>query len=92
MKPPLVIVKRTRKPTIPWKLPVERPSYTPPVKVSPLTAAQRWLGPRLEDRGESGYYLDGQPAKLNDIMRATNRVLKAHGYDQVTAKREWTID
>lgn len=89
MKPPLVIVKRAHSVPQPIRLPVERPSYTPPEKVSPLTAAQRWLAPRLEDRGESGYYLDGQPARLDGIMRATNRVLKAHGHEQVVSKESW---
>lgn len=89
MKPPLVIVKRTRKLPIPWKLPVERPSHTPPEKVSPMTSAQIWLGNRLEERGESGYYLDGQPVRLDDIMKATNRVLKAHGQEQIGTKPEW---
>lgn len=86
---PIVVVKRSRKPPIPWKLPVERPSYSPPEKVSPLTAAQRWLGNRLEDRGESGYFLDGQPARLDDMMKATNRVLKTHGQEQIGTKPEW---
>jgi hypothetical protein len=91
-KPPLVLIKVDRSIPQPIRLPAEHHAYTPTERASPVTTAQRWLGDRLEDRGESGYYLDGQPAKLDAIMRATNRVLKRHGQEQVTNSASWHID
>ncbi|MDY3551430.1 hypothetical protein R5W24_000506 [Gemmata sp. JC717] len=91
-RPPLVIVKNSPKPPTPWKLPAELPAYTPKEKVSPMVAAQRCLGERLQDRGEMGYYLDGQPANLTRIMRAANRVLKSHGHDQINSHPGWIVD
>lgn len=91
MKPPLVIVKPDRSIPKPARQPAERHDYTPPEVASPLTVAQRWLGARLQDRGDRGYYLDGQPVKLHAIMRATNRVLKSCGMDQVGRDAGWLV-
>ncbi len=90
-RPPLVIVKPDRSIPKPQKLPAEHHDYTPKEQVSPLTAAQRWLSERLVDRGETGYFLDGRPAGLHAVMRATNRVLKSYGMDQVGKDPGWLV-
>ncbi|MFO0958276.1 MAG: hypothetical protein U0800_12755, partial [Isosphaeraceae bacterium] len=84
IKPPFQVIHRPiRTPTRPEKSPVERSAYVPPPKPSPLTFAQHWLGPRLEERGELGIYLDGQPVKLDALMRAANRVASGVGADML---------
>lgn len=89
-KPPFQVVhRRIRTPTKPEKSPVERSTYVPPPKPSPLTFAQHWLGSRLEERGERGAYLDGRPAKLDALMREANRVAFVAGADMLLYKPEW---
>lgn len=72
------------------KAPAESPRYKPPPKLSPLALAGHWLGHRLEER-PAGYYLDGQPAKLNQIMQATNRLLRQAGVPQLDANPAWVV-
>lgn len=88
-RPPLVIVKKCPKPPIPYKLPVEPIVALPKEKVNPIITAHRCLGPRLQERGDAGYYLDGQPARLKDIMRATNQILRQHGQEPIGTHPEW---
>lgn len=89
-KHPFQIIHRPiRTPARPEKSPVERNTYVPPPKPSPLTFAQHWLGPRLEERGELGAYLDGRPAKLDALMREANRVASEAGADMLLYKPDW---
>jgi len=89
-KRPFQIIHRPiRTPTRPEKSPTERPAYTPKQRENPLTFAQHWLGPRLEERGELGAYLDGRPAKLDALMREANRVAHGAGADMLLTKPEW---
>jgi hypothetical protein len=84
-----VIHRPIRTPTRPEKSPVERGTYVPPAKPSPLTFAQHWLGSRLEERGERGAFLDGRPAKLDALMQEANRVAHGAGADMLLYKPEW---
>ncbi len=68
----------------------EKPTYTPPQKLNPIVVAAHWLSGRFEER-PAGYYLDGQPAKLNRIMRETNRLLKENGQPQIGTNPTWLV-
>lgn len=49
--------------------------------------AKVWLGSRLVETPK-GYRLDGELAKLDEIMQAYNRMLMAMGAEQV-GKESW---
>jgi hypothetical protein len=53
-----------------------------PAKPNPIAEAHRWLGKRLRETTD-GFRLDGVPANLPSVMKATNRILKAQGIDQI---------
>ena len=40
---------------------------------------------------ESGFWLDGRPVSLDEVMMATNRLLKAARMEQIDRKREWIV-
>ncbi|MBP3955429.1 hypothetical protein J8F10_09060 [Gemmata sp. G18] len=88
-KPPIVLY-RPSKPSPPVKSPTEQNKFTPVNKPNPLSVAQATLGSRFGERPET-LLLDGQPAKLDRVMRETNRVLKAQGLAQVNANPAWVV-
>lgn len=88
-RPFLVVHGPINTPPRPEKSPVERGTYVPPPKPSPLTFAQHWLGSRLEERGELGAYLEGRPVKLDALMREANRVAHETGAEMLLYKPEW---
>jgi hypothetical protein len=51
-------------------------------KPNPLRLAGIWLGGRLRETPD-GFRLDGVPASLQAVMRATNAAMKAANFDQV---------
>lgn len=90
IKPPFQVIHRPiRTPTRPEKSPTERSSFSPKQRENPLLFAQHWLGSRLEERGELGTYLDGQPAKLDRVMQEANRMAAQSGADLLVYKPEW---
>lgn len=91
MTRPFFVVHRPINAPERQKEPAETPRHTSPPKLSPLALAGEWLKHRLEER-PTGYYLDGQPAKLNQIMQATNRLLKQAGVPQLDANPAWVVD
>jgi hypothetical protein len=91
-RPLLVVHRRPRvkllpKPPSEW-LPRERTEPMPKGKPNPLAFAQFWLGPRLEERGDS-FYLDGRPVKLDQVMQAANRAARSSGQEMVTPNPNW---
>jgi hypothetical protein len=88
-RPFQVVHREIKSPSTPERSPTERPAYTPKQRENPLHFAQHWLGPRLEERGEHGAYLDGRPAKLDALMREANRVAREAGADMLLYKPEW---
>lgn len=92
MKPPIVVhlkaapprVRAYEEPTPPTH------SQAPKERPNPLTVAHRWLGPRLVEK-ESGFWMDGGPVSLDGVMRATNRLLKAAGIEQLTTSERWRV-
>jgi hypothetical protein len=74
--------------------PVQHPTEkdaigAPPDKPNPVKVAERWLGKRLVEK-PSGFWLDGRPASLDNVMRATNTVLKGQDIEQVGVDR-WKV-
>lgn len=59
-------------------------------KPAPMEMAKWHLGSRLQERNGS-YYLDGHPAKLNDVMRATNKILVGMGAKQIGKNPDWRV-
>jgi hypothetical protein len=57
---------------------------------NPIQVARDALTTRLEER-PTGYYLDGQPAKLGQIMKAANRELRDRGQRQLDANPAWLV-
>ncbi len=90
-RPPFLVVHRPIRSPFREKSPLESPRYTPPPKLSPLVVAKTTLGDRLDER-DSGFWLDGSPAKLKDVMRETNRILKASDQPQVTVNPAWVVN
>ena len=94
MKAPIVVhLKAAPPPARPPeepKSPTARPETSPKPKANPLALAHHWLKRRLVEK-ESGFWLDGGPVSLDDVMRATNRVLKANGIEQVGTKGAWLV-
>lgn len=58
---------------------------------TPLQMAKIHLGNRLCERND-GYWLDGQPVKLNGIMQATNKVLARRGVPQIVKNPDWKVE
>lgn len=88
-KPPLIVVhRRITAPPRPERSATERHTFISQQKPNPLTLAQCWLGPRLEDRPLS-LYLDGQPAKLDRVMQETYRVMIAAGEQPDIPNERW---
>lgn len=58
---------------------------------NPLELAALMLGNRLREK-PAGYFLDGLPASLTQIMRATNSVLIQRGLEQITVNPQWVIE
>ncbi len=65
-------------------------SAPPDAKPNPLSMAKVWLGKRLVEK-PGGYWLDGVPVGLHDIMRAFNRMRVAMGVEQVVANETWRV-
>lgn len=59
-------------------------------KKNPLTVARAYLGKRLVEK-PSGYFLNGVPVNLTQIMRACNQRLVERGEDQVTHSEAWRV-
>lgn len=94
MKPPVVIHLKSSKPAarVEAAHPTENNNYVMPKgKPNPLTVAQQWLGARLVLREAGHHSLDGQPAGLDAIMRATNAILVANGFEQVVHSDRWRV-
>lgn len=91
-RPPLVVVipKKPSPPARPEQSPLERHTYQPKPKPNPVAVAQSRLGTRLVEK-ESGFWLDGRPAKLEQVMRETNRLLKAQGIEQIVTSERWRV-
>lgn len=88
-KPPVVVVLKSAPvpaPTVPPLL--DRNDRPPKQKPNPVTIAQFWLGNRLEERNGC-FILDGVPARLDTVMRETNRLLKASGADIIDVNPRW---
>ena len=94
MKPPIIVhLKAAPPPARPPeepKSPPARQEASPKPKVNPLALAHHWLKRRLVEK-ESGFWLDGRPVSLDQVMRETNRVLKANGVEQVGTKGAWLV-
>jgi transposase-like protein len=56
----------------------------------PLAVAKLHLGERFQDK-DNRFYLDGQECGLNDVMRATNRVLARGRKAQITNNPAWVV-
>lgn len=54
-----------------------------PGRPNPIAVARGWLGARLAERPESGYWLDGRPVSLTAIMRETNRLIALEGLEPI---------
>jgi hypothetical protein len=91
VKRPIVVHIKTAPEPIRQKLPPDRHDYTPSPPPNPLTLASLWLGRRLVEKADSGFWLDGTPASLDDVMRATNRILKAHRIEQLGRNPKWLV-
>lgn len=88
-KPPFIVIHRPiTTPPRPERSPVERPAFTPKEKPNPLVLAQFWLRGRLEER-TLGFFLDGQPASLDRLMRETYRVMIAQGEQPDIPNDRW---
>jgi hypothetical protein len=72
-------------------LPKERDDRGYTSRQNPIQVAKWILSTRLEER-PAGYFLDGRPAKLNLIMRETNRVRVASGMEQIDTNPAWVIN
>lgn len=69
-----------------------QPEPPPPKgRPDPIGFARFWLGERLEERG-GAFYLDGRPAKLDQVMRAANDLARRHGKDMLTPNPAWVPD
>jgi len=93
-RPPLVVHITSPKPVArpDTAHPTEKPNYVMPRgKANPLAVAKQWLGKRLVLRETGHHSLDGQPAGLDQIMKATNRVLVAQGVEQVLHSDRWRV-
>ncbi len=71
-------------------LTIDRGGKTPEDKPSPLAVAAHWLGPRLVER-PAGYFLDGRPVSLNQLMQETNRLLEENGLPQRLENPQWRV-
>jgi hypothetical protein len=74
----------------PKSLPKGRGDHGNISRQNPIKVAMEILSTRFEER-DSGYYLDGHPAKLNQIMQATNRQLRNSGLSQVDVNPVWVV-
>jgi hypothetical protein len=70
---------------------MERAAPAPKDRPNPVETALRVLGSRLVEKPESGFWLDGQPASTDAVMRAANEVLKRNGLEQVGVDR-WRVE
>ena len=57
---------------------------------SPIVAAHTALHGRLEER-HSGFWLDGRPSSLSEVMRQTNAIRKRIGMKQVGKNPDWKV-
>lgn len=57
---------------------------------TPMVTAINLLGARLVEK-PSGYFLDGVPANLNQIMMETNRILVENGQPQFKGNPAWVV-
>ena len=89
-KPPVVVIRNSapESPAPREPSPLDRHDYTPKQKPNPLTVAQFWLGDRLRERNGC-FVLDGVPARLEEVMRETNRVLRASGAEMIDVNPRW---
>lgn len=62
----------------------------PKQRPNPLTVAKGWLGNRLVEK-PSGFWLDGRPASLDTVMRASNGAAKEAGVEQITYSERWVV-
>jgi hypothetical protein len=61
-------------------------------EVEPDSIRLAWigaLGGRLKIDQEKGFYLDGRPVSLDDLMLETNRIRKANGMEPVGRNPRW---
>lgn len=63
-------------------------STLPKARPDPLTFARDILKGRLTERAGS-FWLDGSPARLDDVMRAANREAIAGGKEPILASEQW---
>ena len=91
-RPPIVVVipKKPSAPAVPERSPLDRPTYRPKPKPNPVAVAHSCLKSRLVEK-ESGFWLDGRPASLDQVMREANRLLKARGVEQVVNSDRWKV-
>ena len=93
-RPPIVVHLKAApppaRPPVEPKAPQVRQETSPKPKVNPVALAHHWLKRRLIEK-ESGFWLDGNPVSFDDVIRATNRVLKANGREQVGTKETWLV-
>jgi len=59
-------------------------------KPSPLAVAAHWLASRLVEK-PGGYFLDGTPVSLNQLMKETNRLLAKNGLPQRLENPLWGV-
>jgi hypothetical protein len=55
------------------------------------TAWRDAFGARLRINDERGFWLDGEPIALDDLMRETNRIRKERSQKPVGRKPEWLV-
>lgn len=57
---------------------------------SPIHLAREILGKRYEER-PSGFWLDGMPVSLNQVMQAANRARQKVGMPQIVLNEAWAV-
>jgi len=59
-------------------------------KPNPVALAMAWLGPRVVEK-HGCYFLDGCPARIDQIIREANLLLKQADQPQIRGSDRWSV-